>query len=221
MTTVLTRITIFILLITATACTQQPNCREVNYKGKDAISSILAYDTVIPNTALIIPDSIVQSSTKEITTVLDTLTSRGLLSYRLLDSTYSRRRLTGPQLHGPDTVLFYRYAISWAPGFREQYPADKYHDVISVSFLGRDMGGEVRYGGRDIKIRKIAIIEDDSLFFQQDCRATSFHYTYKLEPLNLLGEAIGHSVYAEVIRSKRTDGMVQQIQRPAIEVAGP
>ncbi|WP_295125948.1 hypothetical protein [uncultured Chitinophaga sp.] len=221
MTTILSRITISALLLTTIACTQQPDCRGVDYKGKDAISSILAYDTVIPNTVLIVPDSIVQSSTKEITTVLDTLTSRGLLTYRLLDSSMSRRRLTGPLLNGPDTSLFYRYAISWTAGFREQYPSENYHDVISVSFLGRDMSGEVRYGGHEIRVRKISIIEDDSLFFQQNCRSTSFHYTYKLEPLNQLGEAIGHSVYSEVIRSKKTDGMVQQIQRPTIEVAGP
>ncbi|UYQ92720.1 hypothetical protein MKQ68_21820 [Chitinophaga horti] len=214
----LTRIAISaLLLVSVASCQQNSSCKVVSLEGKNAIDAILASDTIIPNTMLILPDSIVTSSDKKITNVLDTLRDRGLLQYVALDSFRSTRRLTGPQLDGPDDIMLYRYAISWAPGIKQN---GRYHDVLSVSFLGRELQGEVRYSGREVRIGKVSIMEDDTLFFHQDCEKQSFRYAYKLEPCCELGEAIGFNAYERIIRRRTGSEPAEQIKSPAIEVAG-
>lgn len=193
------------LLFLSISCNHTADCREVALNGQEAIGYIQAFDTVIPNTTLIIPDSIVQSSTQEIKAVLDTMAARHILSYRLTDSTTGTRRLTGPNISGPDTIMLYRYTISWDRTFVPEYPEHGHHNVISASFLGRDLHGEVRYRGRTIKLRKMVIAETDSPYFRQTCNGASFRYKYTLLPLNGLAKAITLN-NADHMERIKTDG---------------
>lgn len=205
-------------VLLAVACRQPSTCTPVRLEGKTAIAAILAFDTIIPNTTIVVPDSIVYSSTKQITGLLDTLADRQLLSYRLLDSARNRRRLTGPQLDGPDTIMLYRYAISWSPAAR---PEGARRSVTSASFLGTILPGEVRYSGREVRIGKVAIIEDDTLYFDHSCEKIAFRYAYKMEPANDLGAALAGPAHMSTVRYCTDGQLTAETQRPAVEVAGP
>lgn len=189
------------LLIPVTLCIiiacNSSSCPESRLEGKEAIAAILARDTAVPGTFVVVPDAHLESSTRDVEKVLDQLVSIQLLSYQLKDSLRSKRTL-----NGTDETTFYLYDLQWSPSLeRWAIKQAGTENVVTLDFLGKQYPGELRFTSRKFIAGTLRIPESDPLSFKEDCKGVAYRYTLMIDSTHALARIAG---LGDLIKLNRT-----------------
>lgn len=192
---------LFVLACAVTACNSNTSsCPGTELKGKDAIAAILAKDTLIPGTFVVVPDTHLESSTREVEKVLDQLAAAQMLRYQLKDSVRSKRTL-----NSADEETFYQYDLQWSPSLEllaiKQAGTE---NVTTLDFLGKRYPGELRFSSRKFLAGPYRVLETEPLSFKEDCRRRAYRYTYVIDSTHALARIAGMNSFLKFNRSVTT-----------------
>ncbi len=169
-----------------------PDCKEYQLLGEEAKAAIRGYDSTFPYTVISVPDSLLETGTRDVEPLLDSMAQMRLLTWSLADSA----------VHSPaGTATPYRYTIRWTDSLdRYRVTAQVAHGEVYV-LMNRRYPKGFHYSNRYYLAGNVSILDDDSLYVRRSCVWVQYKYFYKLDSLNALGELTGLKRYGKFLRA--------------------
>lgn len=182
------------------------SCETTEARGEAARASILKYDSLAPNTFIVVPDSLLLSSTRAVESELNELKNEGWLTYALVDSGIERRVLSRPDLKLlPDSLVFYHYLLHWNKQLDAFYiPTAKPIQVWDLSLFGKQYNTEFRFTARHLRAGVMTFPDVSKLYFRQTCDSMFFEYAYEIHQVHPLARMVGMPAF---IKGERRAGM--------------
>ncbi|MGX5820094.1 hypothetical protein ACWKWU_17990 [Chitinophaga lutea] len=183
-------------------CAEQTCPDEKTLVGKEAEKLILERETFIPGTYVVVPDTMLLSSTRAVEGPLRILQDSGYLRFALLDSTRHRLTLAGPHNRPLTTATFYRYKLRWNERLDElTLPDPSRAEVTTSQLFGVSYDGELRFTGRFLRGGNLQFDPATPATYKKDCKAEHMQYAYKIPKVHLVARMSG---LAADIRGIRT-----------------
>lgn len=191
----------FIFTCVIAACNSgTSSCPATELTGKEATAAILAKDTLIPGSFVVVPDHHLESSTREVEKILDQLVAAQMLRYQLKDSVRSKRTL-----NGTDEENFYQYDLQWSPSLESlAIKQAGTENVTTLDFLGKRYPGELRFSSRKFLAGPYRMLETEPLSFKEDCKQLAYRYTYVIDSTHALARIAGMNSFLKFSRSVTT-----------------
>lgn len=187
-----TAMLVFVLPLFNSGCIYT-SCTRIEQTGSSAIANISKYDPLLPNTFLIVPDSILFSTTTGIDSLLNTLSNEGLLTYRLVDSGMRRRSLSGPGFQQqPGNAMFYKYSLDWNNGLEATHiKSGEVTEVRETKLFGKTYNAEFQFNARYQRAGVLSFSATKAAFFKQTCDSIFMEYAYEMNATEPLARMAG------------------------------
>ena len=169
------------------------SCTRIEQTGSSAIANISKYDPLPPNTFLIVPDSILFSTTTGIDSVLNELSNEGLLTYSLVDSGMRRRSLSGPGFQQqPGNAMFYKYSLDWNNALEATHiKSGEVTEVRETKLFGKTYNAEFQFNARYQRAGVLSFSATKAAFFKQTCDSIFMEYAYEMNATEPLARITG------------------------------
>lgn len=170
--------------------------------GDAARASIALHDPLPPNTFIVVPDSLLLSSTRAVESVLNELKNEGLLTYTLVDSGIQKRTLSRPDFEPqPDSLVFYHYTLQWDNKLDAFHlPAAKQEQVWDMKLFGKQYNAEFRFNARHLRAGPLTFPNRNDMYFRQTCDSIFIRYTYAIDSVLPLARMAGMPAFIKAER---------------------
>lgn len=182
------------------------SCETTEERGDAARASVIKYDSLPPNTFIVVPDSLLLSSTRAVEPALNELKNEGWLTYALVDSGIERRVLSGPDFKPlPDSLVFYHYILQWNKQLDTFYiPSAKPIQVWDLNLFGKQYNTEFRFTARHLRAGVLSFPNVNAMHFRQTCDSIFFEYAYAIDQVHPLARMAGMPAF---IKGERRAGL--------------